>query len=270
MTGALGRSDDLTIEAIWRCRCVAPTKRLGEPEDRAPPSRHGFSCSVHRKTDPGPGHPLPLFLAGARCMLASAHDGAVDHQPFKIGFTRQRQQHRVENARLNPAIITPLYRAIVAEPFRQIAPTPARARHPQKRIQKLPVVGGGPRLPWVPPGTNPLIRSHWSSRSASQPIADPKISLMMWTPPHRAAVVMLPAGQPRGRGAFAMTIMTIGFDLALSSPQLHRNENALPEVALLTRHGAHRRSSDNRAESPCRNPQSLSQIGPPNTVRMVQ
>ena len=174
MTGALGRSDDLTIEAIWRCRCVAPTKRLGEPEDRAPPSRHGFSCSVHRKTDPGSGHPLPLFLAGARCMLASAHDGAVDHQPFKIGFTRQRQQHRVENARLNPAIITPLYRAIVAEPFRQIAPTPARARHPQKRIQKLSVVGGGPRLPWVPPGTNPLIRSHWSSRSASQSIADPK------------------------------------------------------------------------------------------------
>lgn len=44
---------------------------------------------------------------------------------------------------------------------------------------------------------------------------------MMWTPPHRPAVAMLPISQLRGRGAFAMTITTIGLDLAKSVFQVH-------------------------------------------------
>jgi hypothetical protein len=79
-------------------------------------------------------------------MLMRPHDGRIDHQPFQIGFARENRQYVVENAHLNPAIITPFHRLIVAQPLWQITPTSARTRHPQQRIQKPTVVGTRPAL----------------------------------------------------------------------------------------------------------------------------
>jgi hypothetical protein len=53
------------------------------------------------------------------------HDGGIDHQPFQIGFARQRGEDGVQNAHLDPAIIAPLHRLVLAEPPWQIAPAPA-------------------------------------------------------------------------------------------------------------------------------------------------
>jgi hypothetical protein len=51
-------------------------------------------------------------------MLMRPHDRAVDHQPFQIGLAGERFQHIVQHAHLDPAIIAPLHRAVVAKPFR--------------------------------------------------------------------------------------------------------------------------------------------------------
>jgi hypothetical protein len=64
----------------------------------------------------------PFFRARASGMLMRPHDGRIDHQPFQIGFARKSRQHVIENAHLNPAIVTPFHRLIVAQPLRQITP----------------------------------------------------------------------------------------------------------------------------------------------------
>jgi hypothetical protein len=95
-------------------------------------------------------------------MLMRPHDGRINHQPFQIGFARKNRQYVVENAHLNPAIVTPFHGLIVAQPLRQITPAPARAGHPQQRIQKPTVVGARPTLTLGParhktPNSFPLI-----------------------------------------------------------------------------------------------------------------
>lgn len=69
------------------------------------------------------------------------HDCRVDHQPFQIGFARQRDEDVVQNAHLDPAVIAALYGFVVAQSLRQIAPAPARAGHPQQGVQKPSIVG---------------------------------------------------------------------------------------------------------------------------------
>lgn len=51
---------------------------------------------------------------------------AVDYQPFEISFARQNSEHLIKNAHLNPAIVTPLDRAIVPKSFGQVAPRARR------------------------------------------------------------------------------------------------------------------------------------------------
>jgi hypothetical protein len=51
------------------------------------------------------------------------------------------RQHVVKDAHLDPAIVAPLHRAVVAKPLRQVTPAPTRTRHPQQGIEELPVVG---------------------------------------------------------------------------------------------------------------------------------
>lgn len=62
-------------------------------------------------------------------MLMSPHDSAIDHQPFEIGLTGKNRQYLVEHAHLDPTVIAPLDRAVVAQPLGQIAPATARTRH---------------------------------------------------------------------------------------------------------------------------------------------
>jgi hypothetical protein len=85
-----------------------------------------------------------------------SHDGGVDHQPFQIGFARQRGKDGVQHPHLDPAIVAPLHRLVLAQRLRQIAPTPARARHPQQRIEKTTVVRARPALVFSPSGEEPF------------------------------------------------------------------------------------------------------------------
>jgi hypothetical protein len=84
-------------------------------------------------------------------MLMGPHDGAVDHQPFQIGFACQRHQHGVEHPHLDPAVVASLHRAVIAKSLGQIAPACAGAGHPQQGIQKPPVVRARPPLAFGPP-----------------------------------------------------------------------------------------------------------------------
>jgi hypothetical protein len=60
-------------------------------------------------------------------VLVGADDGAVDHQPFQIGLGGQRLEEPVQGAPLDPAVVAPFHRLVVAEAFRQIPPSAKRA-----------------------------------------------------------------------------------------------------------------------------------------------
>jgi hypothetical protein len=79
-------------------------------------------------------------------MLMGTHDCGIDHQPFQVGLACQNSQHFIEHAHLDPAVIAPLDRAIVAQILGQIAPATARAGHPEKRVQKFAVIRARPTL----------------------------------------------------------------------------------------------------------------------------
>src|SRR3546814_6630348 len=72
------------------------------------------------------------------------------------------------------------------------------AGHPQDRIHKQPVINPAPARRSLPPRQiprNPLplrVRQHPSAQSPS-----PSTTLMMWTPLHRPAVVMLLVDHPK-------------------------------------------------------------------------
>jgi hypothetical protein len=91
---------------------------------------------------PRPWASAPLFFAAsAGSLLMRPHDGGIDHQPFQIGLARQGGEDLVQNAHLDPAIVPALHALVFAEPPRQIALAPARAGHPQQRVQKPSIVG---------------------------------------------------------------------------------------------------------------------------------
>src|SRR4029077_8886582 len=62
---------------------------------------------------------LPLCAGG---VLMRPNDGRIDHQPLQIGFARHGRENLVQNAQLDPAVIAPLDRFMLAKPPRQIAP----------------------------------------------------------------------------------------------------------------------------------------------------
>jgi hypothetical protein len=67
--------------------------------------------------------PSPPFLpASAGGVLMRPHDGGIDHQPFEIGLARQRGQDLVQNAHLDPAVVAPLHRLVLAQLPGQITP----------------------------------------------------------------------------------------------------------------------------------------------------
>jgi hypothetical protein len=81
-----------------------------------------------------------------------AHDRAIDHQPFHVGFTSKSLEHRVQDTHLDPPVIAPLHRVIIAKPLGQISPPPAGARHPQQGIEKTPIVRARSALALAAPG----------------------------------------------------------------------------------------------------------------------
>jgi hypothetical protein len=54
------------------------------------------------------------------------------------------RQHLIEDAHLDPAIVAPLNRPVVAKLSREITPAATRTRHPQQGIEEPPVVGARP------------------------------------------------------------------------------------------------------------------------------
>ena len=121
---------------------------------------------------PRPWASAPLF-AGERRQPADAparswsRSSAIPDRP-----PRQGGEDAVQNAHLDPAVIAPLHGFVIAQSLgRSRQRQPERAIH-SKRVQKPSIVGARARLPFRPPGTNALSRSHWSSRSASQSTAD--------------------------------------------------------------------------------------------------
>jgi hypothetical protein len=122
-------------------------------------------------------------------MLMRPHDGRINHQPFQIGFARKNRQHVVENAHLNPAIVTPFHGLIPAEPFRQITPAPARTGHPQQRIQKPTVVGARPALTLGP--------ARYKTFDALPLIVPKSIAIHRWSPKISLESDLPPLGNPK-------------------------------------------------------------------------
>jgi len=78
--------------------------------------------------------------------LRSDH-GGIDGQPFHIRIGSHRFEYPVEDALIDPAVITSFDRLIRAEAiFGQVAPTRTGAGQPQDRIEEPPSVAA-----WTPP-----------------------------------------------------------------------------------------------------------------------
>jgi hypothetical protein len=60
------------------------------------------------------------------------------------------RQHLVQHTHLDPAIVAPLHRVVVAKLLRQVTPAPTRTRHPQQGIEEPPVIGARPALALAP------------------------------------------------------------------------------------------------------------------------
>src|SRR5262245_16802263 len=73
-------------------------------------------------------------------MTMDRNDGGVDHGVFHIRIVRDRLEYALEHATLRPVVEALENGVPVAEPFRQIAPGTVRARLPQHRLDKQPVV----------------------------------------------------------------------------------------------------------------------------------
>ena len=102
----------------------------------------------------------PLFRRAPDGVLMGAHDGKIDHQPFQVGFTRQRHQHVVQNTHFDPAIIAPLYRVGFAEPLGKSRQRPPERAIHNSAFRNCRLSARGPRLPLQPPGINPDRRFH--------------------------------------------------------------------------------------------------------------
>ena len=79
---------------------------------------------------------------------------------LEIGFPRKRSQDAIQNAHFNPSIVAPLDRLVVVYcPGKSRQRAPERAIH-KSAFKKRRLSVRGPRLPFRPPGTNSLSRSH--------------------------------------------------------------------------------------------------------------
>ena len=104
----------------------------------------------------------------------------------------------------------------------QIAPGHARSCNPENAIQDKTVIPGTPTTACTTLNheglkAGPFLIAHQTTDQGGFP----KSHLDDVDAPAPAAVAMLLGGQPIGRGAFAMTITTIGLDLAKSVFQAH-------------------------------------------------
>jgi hypothetical protein len=86
-------------------------------------------------------------------MLMSTKDGAVEHQPLKIGVSTRFLDQPVDQAALRPSAIPPLDRPERAEVRRQVLPPRSGARHPKQRADTTPIVRPRPALALAAAGT---------------------------------------------------------------------------------------------------------------------
>lgn len=55
-----------------------------------------------------------------------AYDGAVEQQPFQIGFGGQGGEHAIQCFALDPTVVAPFDGPIVTQPCRKVAPATTR------------------------------------------------------------------------------------------------------------------------------------------------
>ncbi len=136
-----------------------------EMETNRQPEGIHYSMDFAAKSATGAAESLGLRLApfaasASRLRLRSDH-GGIDGQPFHIRIGSHRFEYPVEDALIDPAVITSFDRLIRTEAiFGQVAPTRTGAGQPQDRIEEPPPVAAWPRLPLRPPSTNGFNRSH--------------------------------------------------------------------------------------------------------------
>jgi len=132
-----------------------------EPAARGHPLQHGFCCQIRHGSCREPGLAAPPFAASASRLRLRSDHGGIDGQPFHIRIGSHRFEYPVEDALIDPAVITSFDRLIRTEAiFGQVAPTRTGAGQPQDRIEEPPPVAAWPRLPLRPPSTNGFNRSH--------------------------------------------------------------------------------------------------------------
>ena len=103
-----------------------------------------------------------------------ADDGAVQHQPFKIGTLAKLLEQAVDQAALQPSVIAPFDRLESAEVRRQILPSRPGASHPKQRIDETTVVGPRPTLAFATTG---------DQRQNSRPLIVTKLISIQQNPP---------------------------------------------------------------------------------------
>ena len=130
-------------------------------------NRRRFSASPNR-----PPPPIKSTRSSPTTEPTSTTRAKVEAiiNPLQFGLARQRRQHVVRNAHHNSTRAASFYGTLLAKPFRQVSPIPARTRHPS-RTSRTGRVGAVHAYVSSRRETNPLIRSHCSSRSALQSLA---------------------------------------------------------------------------------------------------
>jgi hypothetical protein len=111
----LGEPSMRSCARAMSLRCPGEPIRRTELPSASPAA--WILVSGPRENGQGPGHSAPFLPACAGGVVMRPNDGQIDHQPLQIGFARQGGENLVQNAHLDPAVIAPLDRCVVAKLF---------------------------------------------------------------------------------------------------------------------------------------------------------